>query len=441
MNKEEDKNKKEERANQIGLRLPVIGKIQIESFETILEDRNIEIFPRDLTDLEGKIGKYLLTSEEVDKILDLLFPGEDVFEDEKIKAIANGKNIEKTPLILKLFTLDSRGDGDENNQYLISAWANLMLDLGEFKLDLDLESIGIKRELSFTRSTYSPGLSREKDHYSLYAQFDPDKKLLDEIWKRILGKDTVVVLIDDDDDFGSQCGIPGKEKIQPSKKQIQRRLHLGTKIWIAPGEHYEEELVKSCIKNIIESFKKIENEKKKLVFVVDLLYKKKHNGTNTSINRIKGPQLIRYIRDGLSDSQQLSPLIIGFTGGKSPFIINSAVRAGADVVIMKERGRGFHGEGHDQTGSYSELSSRIDPGGLFDLLWALSKNLSRWRFIESLHICVKNTIKDQRYNYEPVLKKLFSPIEDESPFWRKFLKEWSRNVDDLLIRSILFNKK
>jgi hypothetical protein len=439
MNKEEDKNKEKVREIQPGLRLPVIGKVHIESFETILEDRNIEILPWDLNDLERKIGNYLLASGEIDKILDLLFPETDDFKNKKIRPIVYGKNIEEAPLVLKLFEVDAHEEKGGENRRQISAWANLMLDLGEFKLDLD--SSALKKELSFTCSTYTPGSPQDKDYYSLYAQFAPhakfapDKELLSEIWERILGKDTVIVLIDDDNDFGSQCGISEKEKIQPSKKIITKEPKLGTKIWIAPGEQYEKKFVDNCIKTIIDSFKKIEDEKKKLVFVVDLLYKKKHE--KTSINRIEGTELIQDIR---ADSR-VSPLIIGFTGGKSPFIINSAARAGADVVIMKERSRGFHGEGHSQTGGYYEVSSRIDSGGLFDVLWAISKNISRQRFLETLQNCLRENLEDLQYDYNRIMEKLFFSIEDESPFWRKYLKEWGRKTDDLLIMSVFQERK
>ena len=115
MNKE-DKDKKEERANQIGLRLPVIGKVHIESFKTILEDQNIEILPNYLTDLEGKIGKYLLASNEINKILYLLFPGKDDFKDGKIQPIVYGKNIETAPLVLKLFEVDAHEEKSGDNR-------------------------------------------------------------------------------------------------------------------------------------------------------------------------------------------------------------------------------------------------------------------------------------------------------------------------------------
>lgn len=418
------------------LKLPLIGDIKIECF-SLFENNNIEIPLVHLesglfSKLEKALGDYLFDSNGYIKVLDLLFPSRKAINIEKVEAIVyeskktgEPNKPKKTdepdepdePLFTKIisgniYDKDVKDSNDKKNiRIRRSAWANLMLELGEFKLNL--ESDECPKDLLYTYST------SETESFALTAIFESPEVILEKIWKRILGNDVLAIFIDDDLEFKDKWGI---EKITVKAKTISNNLELGKKLWFNPGTKNIQKNTKDAVKKIIKWFEKQKSKEKKLVFIVDLLYKKE------GINRIEGDKLIGFMRKEF----RVNPLIIGFTGGKSPFIINSAVKAGADIVIMKER---------PNSGSGTTTHNQSDPGGLFDLLWALSKDISRWRFLESYRKIVKEKINKQDFYYAPVLDKLFFSIENESPFWKKYLTDWNRKIEALRIGAIIFDDK
>jgi hypothetical protein len=409
------------------LKMPLIGDVNIYPMGIIYKDNGDKgvikpvIKPvgiNDLIDFEKAIGSHLFTSGEYEKLLDLLFPEVDKFTKDKVYSIVYEQRTEDVPLIFKIFgPPDTNGDVDLPRR---SSWANLMLDLGEF--NLDKENRGFEKVLPFIYGSHA--VAGEKvEPQAIYARFESPGKILGEIWQRILGTDTVVVFIEDDPDFEEYF------QLENCSIEIPQDISVGKKYWIN-GKDYNETTIKKTIKKIIESFKKIEDKKKKLVFIVDLLYKE--GKEVNEVTKIKGTGLIQYIQGEIEEPS----LVIGFTGGKSPFIINSATKVGADVVIMKARSNSFHGASHPSPSAETVASNRIDSSGLFDLLWALSKNISRMRFLEAIRNSIPEHIGEQRFDYRPVLKSLFFSIADESPFWRKYLQDWEKQIDDILIESV-----
>jgi hypothetical protein len=437
MDEQKSGKKENNMTNKPLLKLPLIGNKKIECF-SLFKNNNIEIPQVHIesglfSKLEKALGDYLYDTKNYRIILDLLFPKPDAINIERVEAIVyESKKTDEPdepdePLFTKIISgniydcslcdKDIKDNNCKNEKDIRhSAWANLMLELGEFKLDL--ESDECPKDLRYTYST------SETESFALNAIFESPEGILEEIWSRILGDDTfdtLMVFIDDDPDFDHKWGI----KLLKYDEIDPKNFELGNRIWLNPGKDYNKEDTEREIKKIVESFEGLEekSKEKKLVFIVDLLYQKK------DINRIKGNEIIQHLRKSY---HRVNPLIIGFTGGKSPFIINSAVKAGADIVIMKER---------PSSGSGSSPHSQSDPGGLFDLLWALSKNISRWRFLESYKDFVFKNISGKDFHYEPVLDKLFFSIENESPFWKNYLSDWHREIEDLRLKAILLEGK
>jgi hypothetical protein len=255
--------------------------------------------------------------------------------------------------------------------------------------------------------------------------------MVEEIWNRILGDDIFLIFVDDNPAFADKWGLKefrenGKQNNSKQDGGFTRlRKSKENMTWLNPlkinnGENksYNHLDTKKKIIDKIQLYLKKRPEALP-VLVVDLLIKDKGD-----INRIKGDNLITELRNELNTNA----LIIGFTGGKSPFVINSAVKAGADIVIMKERGETIdipnsHGSGN--------------PGGLFDLLWALSQNISKWRFLEKYKEFAENKFSEDKRFYRPVLEQLFFSIENESPFWRKYLTDWQKEMENLRLKSIM----
>jgi hypothetical protein len=404
------------------LKVPLIGDVNVAPFEEIYEERSIEMLPvdEDLFLLEKEIGNHLFVSGEYIKILNLLFPEVAEFTKKNVYSIIYERKTGTAPLIFKNFGIDSPGDDSDEAKAKRSVWANLMLDLGEFNLDKD--NGGYEKNLPYIYMSNST-TGEQTGYCAIYARFESSGELLKEIWERILGDDTVAVFIEDDPEFGELFNL----------ESDTQKIELGKKYWINAGEEYDGIAIKKKITKLIGSFRKIgeekkaKKEKKKLVFIVDLLYKK------DGINRIKGTDLLRHIRETSVEAS----FVIAFTGGKSPFIINSAAKVGADAVIMKARSNGLFADGHYLPGSETIASNKIDSSGLFDLLWVLSKNLSRLRFLETVRQIVDDNKKCKEFDYKNVLDKLFFSIEDESPFWRNYLRVWAKDIDDILFESVL----
>ena len=421
-------------ADQAILKLPLIGKINDICCLNLLE-KKVEFpgrgqeEPEGLEDFERALGDYLLGEEKYKEILDLLFPAKKDLALKKVKNLVIDRQGEEVPLFAKTFL---RGSGKFVKPLpgeLRSAWSNLMLDLGEFKLakHFDLLQGCIAAELNYTYS-----ISDQPNNFFVFnARFDHSQEINEEIWDRILGieketkADTFVVFIDDSGAFSKKWGLGIENYIKIDESTgLPNNFKLGQKTWLKPEGSYPEKMLEEVIKRISELYEKEEVDNKKLVFVVDLLYRRKED----SIESIEGDTLIRYLRNEFKSN----PFIIGFTGGQSPFIINSAVKAGADIVIMKQRGKSY---------AIGSSHSMGNPGGLFDLLWALSKNISRWRFLELYKELAEKEAWGKGFNFQPVLDKLFFSIENESPFWRNFLQDWQRNLEDLRLKSILFSQQ
>lgn len=430
-------------ADQAILKLPLIGNIGVIDCLDFLENK--VVFPRrgqeepeGLEDVERVLGDFLLGEKKYKKILDLLFPAKMDLAVGKVKSIVIDRQVDQVPLIAKTFLSGSCKSvnplpGKLQPGELRSAWSNLMLDLGEFKLGKQFDQLQgcIASELNYAYSTSD----QPNSFFVFNARFDDSQEINEEIWDRILGTeketkafaDTFVVFIDDSEDFSEKWGLGIKNLIKIDKSTIQpNNFRLWQKTWLKPEGSYPEQRLKQVINRIFEFFEMKAVASKKLIFVVDLLYQSEDN--NSSIESIEGDTLIRYLRNEFN----ANPLIIGFTGGESPFIINSAVKAGADIVIMKQRGKSYAIGSSHSTGN---------PGGLFDLLWALSKNISRWRFLESYKCLAELKDWGDRFNLQLVLDKLFFSIENESPFWRNFLQDWQRNLEDLRLKSILFSQQ
>lgn len=413
-------------ADQAILKLPLIGKIDDICCLNLLGNtvefpRRGQEEPEGLEDFERALGDFLLGSGKYKKIIEMLFPDQKDLQVEKIKNLLIGQPVEPMPLFAKIFLGDGRKP-DPQKRHLRSAWCNLMLDLGEFKLAKRFDRLydSIAAELNYTYSTSD----QPTKFFVFNVRFDVSEEINKEIWDRILGGDTFVVFIDDNEDFSKTWNLGIKNRIKVDKSTIQpKEFKLEQKTWLKPEGSYPDKNLEEVIKRISELYEEKKVDNKKLVFVVDLLYRMKEE----SIESIEGDNLIRNLRNEFN----ANPLIIGFTGGQSPFIINSAVKAGADIVIMKQRGKSYNiGSSH----------SMGNPGGLFDLLWALSKNISRWRLLESYKSLAEDGTLGKWFNFLPVLDKLFFSIENESPFWRNFLQEWQRNMEDLRLKSILFSR-
>ncbi|MCX6579440.1 MAG: hypothetical protein NT166_04590 [Candidatus Aminicenantes bacterium] len=420
------------------LRLPLIGRFErIDILDTVgkiveLDSHDKEVH-KVLQNFELALGDYLLDSGEYQKILDLLFPN---LEKADVKELFNW-SISDFPLFLWGFAKSSSesnfpGNKKNEKERLSSGWSALMLELGEFKLDEQFKEL--KNEINYLMQYFC---GKRNEYSVLYAMFEDNMEIINKIWERILGDDICLIFIDDEVDFDKRWGIGHVNKIERDKSDFKKFKTSPTennKIWINPVLKDKDEKVKFGYNRDLTRDKVIEiiNQKcaektggKLPVLIIDLLYLDEE-----CINKIEGDNLIRDLRKEFpgGHEREMTPLIVGFTGGKSPFVINSAVKAGADIVIMKERGETIeipnaHGSGN--------------PGGLFDLLWALSQNISRWRFLEKYKKFAENEFKTDKHFYRPVLERLFLSIENESPFWRKYLSDWQRDIENLRLQAIL----
>jgi hypothetical protein len=421
------------------LKLPLIGKIEkIECLDAL--NKRVE-FPASGTQTEKhylaekiqkSLGDYLWDSEQYLHIIDLLFPRAVDINVEEIVHFYFKERLWRNNKTFPLFTwVFAKDDVKEDMPLdLSAAWSALMLELGEFYLGECFSHLPKEIVKSFLPYLYSHA-EKPDEHNVLYALFTSHPDLVKNIWERIAGDDILLVFIDDKETFDDRWGLSGlvdKVKRSESTGMEFEGYNIKTnKIWVNPVANasggsntrgYSNEVTKEEIDKILQS--KLADDSKNLlpVLVVDLLF-----NDNEGINKIEGDNLIEELRNELD----INPLIIGFTGGRSPFVINSAVKAGADIVIMKERGDivgipGSHGSGSS--------------GGLFDLLWALSKNISRWRFLEKYKELLPKKLEEDKDFYISVLKKLFFSIENESPFWRRYLRDWQRDIENIRLEAI-----
>ncbi len=419
------------------LKLPLIGNIgKIETLDAV--DSVIELPGDDgddqevLDDLENALGAYVLDTKKYKEILKCLFPDKTYFETENIKRIVYNGDIKDAPLFTWIFdraqhadfNLDvSENDGkklDRQRKYK-SAWSNLLLDLGEFHLDEQFN--GDPEWLAKKIPAVAFRENQQAESFVPLACLGSDKDVMTKIWSR-LDKDSLLVFIDDQKDFNARWGL-GIEPVV-NLADLESKLNdqdAPNRLWLRPSdENYKEtdtkELIKVTVDNLYKKKKHSTPSVNKLIFIVDLLFKK------NNINRIKGDNLIKFLREEIDEEV----FIIGFTGGQSPFVIDSAVKAGADIVIMK---------GRSADARIGSTHSTCNPGALFDLLWGLSKNINRMRFLEAYKKLVKDDHCQPDFTYRAVINKLFFGIENESPFWQKYLRNWMREIEDVRLRSLL----
>jgi len=358
-----------------------------------------------LEKIEESLGRYVKYLKN--EILDYFFPDEALVEEWANYLLkGNKKTLHILPLPLyvvprlaqKLESISERGS------YFDNAWANLMLELGIFSLD--------EKSSFFNPSFY---YKFNDEYYILNALIrNPDGKIMDEIWKRIVGekKKANLIFVDDDNKFREKWHLPDNENNKLVDLICPKAI---SKDKNKENNEYTLEGLQETIEN------KLSDENASLnILIIDLMFKKKKDN-NSEVKAIIGDVLIRNLRQ-----RRKKIFIIAFTGGDSPFIINSAEKNGADIVVFKARGLNDKFiSGHTPIGTEK---------GVFDLLWAISWNITVYRFFEYYkEIIEKNT---KQFIYEPLPEYFFSNLENVTPFWKSYLKDWITNVDDIRIKKI-----
>lgn len=405
-------------AKALKLKLPLIQLCQIDKEQNLFRDCFGSYSGKDAEKIRGvedELGNYTRDSSLMAAILKFLFP-----EGSDVKGIArspggNKQDGQSLPLIgFHLdgqFKAESGGKRQKKDRWA-SAWANLMYNLGEFNLDeIYLEHI----------EALIPHIYKFQDNWHVWWASIPEAEdIIRDIWKRISGQELQIVFVDDDKDFsrlflGDKYGKDGAnpalleidlERDRPlNEKDLEHSL-----LWINPGESYCEKEVQSQIDYIVKNTKG-----ELLVFVIDLIFRQ---GKETNV--IKGDALIKYLRDSGKNV-----LVVGLTGGTSPFIINSAEKAGADIVVFKKRG--------DDPVNVAGHSSGGNPVGVFDLLWAISWNVSVWRLLEAYK---NNYTSGHEKDFRNIALDFFPSIENVSPFWKEYLKGWQTAINNEKIRRL-----
>lgn len=395
----------------VQLKIPMIGglKLMTDPGGWYTDDQNQLI-----KKIEDRLGEVIKKKKSFKEFFNFLFP---VNIDKILQSKSWASSLFTYPLLLNHnHTEDSPVEGI-NYQ---AAWANLMYDLGEFRIAGLTNSKLIQ---SVMPHIYKKG----DDWHSWWANFQNASDILRAIWKRLAMLDVQVVFIDDDPEFRSQFlgGDENPDSVEYKCNNCDLPSNAKPLIFMNTGPSYEEKKVKDIIGEIIK--KNDENDSKLLVFVVDLIYKTSlsregsANGKRSHIiNFLKGDSLIEYIRSIKKDS-----LIIGFTGGTSPFIINSAEKAGADIVTFKKRGS----EQVDTSGHTAGGNSV----GIFDLLWAISWNVSVWRLLKASQ---KKHMEGKDGNFKNLVRKFFPDLENISPFWKACIEEWKMQINNEKIRNL-----
>ena len=429
------------------LKLPLIGIKEISKPPAFIHELFREYKKADnqkIREWEDEFGKYIKYTEQLKTSIDFLFPIKENITNivQKFNEGAPLEIEEQKSLPLFGYHLDrlvqiSKGKKEQWK----SAWANLMYNLGEFKLDeiffdqndKDNEEKDIedndnqknsKKESDDNRDKniqpinieeIIPHIYKLEDNWHVWwANIPEPEGTIKKIWDRISHQEVQIISVDDDPYFADLFLGGENSKL--------KRIHLKNKkdlyppeldhnlIWINPGTPYKKEEVQNQIDYIVEK-----SRKDLLVFVIDLIFKKSQES-----NVIKGDELIKYLRGIKRDA-----LIVGITGGTSPFIINSAEKAGADIVVFKKRG----GDPENIAGH----SSGGNPIGIFDLLWAVSWNVSVWRLLEEYK---RNYINNNHSEFENIAVKFFSNIDNASPFWKKYLDKWKTDINKEKIKRL-----
>ena len=368
-----------------------------------------------IRELETALGNYIKITRRYEEILTFLFPDLSEIEAISQRMVGAGSiSKEKDKLPLFVYQLDKYievGKREEGvNVDKISAWASLMYDLGEFRIDeLDHR---ISRELI-------PHIYGFDDlYYTWWANIPKAEGIVKKIWERLGGNDVCIVGIDDDINFpehflGSEFNNDNPDLLRLNKGKLfsgagNRDSYL---IWLNSHIPYDQKWISEQIEEIVE-YKK----KKLIVFVVDLIFKKENKS-----QVIEGDKLINTLRA----RKDINMLVVGLTGGTSPFIINSAEKAGADIVVFKKRG--------DDPVNVAGHSSGGNPVGVFDLLWAISWNVSVWRLLETYK---NNYTSGHEKDFRNIALDFFPSIENVSPFWKEYLAGWQTAINNEKIRRL-----
>lgn len=367
-----------------------------------------------IQELEKNWGDYIKFTGRLEEVLNLMFPTTDDIQG-IAKLISQRQLNVKKQKSLPLFSYDLENlikISKVGKEQWASAWANLMYELGEFKLDEIILEKNKETISCLDIDEVIPYIYKfENNWYVWWANILDARGTIRGIWERITGDEVQIIAVDDDPNFsdlffGNKPNSP-LLSIGPGETKKLYSTGLGhSLIWINPGTPYSGDNVKKQIRHIIK-----QSKKDLLVFVIDLIFKK---GPESNI--IKGDGLIKYLRNFENDR---NVQIVGFTGGSSPFIINSAEKAGADIVVFKNRG----GDPENKAGH----SSGGSPVGVFDLLWAISWNVSVWRLLEEYK---RNYLKNEKSEFENIARKFFSSTENASPFWKKYLDEWKTEINN-----------
>ncbi|MGD2086354.1 MAG: hypothetical protein PVH61_09245 [Candidatus Aminicenantes bacterium] len=425
----------------IKLKLPLIGIKEISTSPAFIHELFREYKKADnqkIIEWEKEFGRYIKYTEQLKTPIDFLFPIPESITNivQKLNEGAPLEIVKQRSLPLVCYHLDGLIQISKvKKEQWKSAWANLMYDLGEFKLD---EIFFDQNEKNNEENGKTENDKMDKDirHINIedliphiyklgdnwhvwWANIPEAQETIEKIWNRITREEVQIISVDDDPNFAdlflgtkqnkALLPIEIKEKDDLDKKDISRNL-----IWINPITHYTGATgakVKQQIDHIIDESKKDHL----LVFVIDLIFKESQESTV-----IKGDELIRHLRN-----KKRNVLIVGITGGTSPFIINSAEKAGADIVVFKKRGGDPENiVGHSRGGN---------PIGVFDLLWAVSWNVSVWRLLEEYK---KNYINKKNSEFENIAAKFFSNTENASPFWKIYLDEWKTEINKEKIKRL-----
>jgi hypothetical protein len=373
--------------------------------------------------LEKIWGNYARFTGRLDDILEIMFPTAHDIQKETAKLIYQSHLSTEKQELLPLFCYHLNRSIkilDQNKEQWASAWADLMYDLGEFKLDeIPLDKIN-KNTPYVDIDDIIPHIYKSGNNWHvLWGSISEAGDIIRDIWDRIAGEEVQIIGVDDDKNF-ADLFLGTKKRPALLTMEIEEKGNLykddidNNLIWIKPKTPYPAAEVKQQIDHIIN-----ESKKELLVFVIDLIFKRSRES-----NVIKGDELIRHLRN---NDKKKKILIVGITGGTSPFIINSAEKAGADIVVFKKRGgdpENIAGTGHSGGGN---------PVGVFDLLWAVSWNVSVWRLLEEYK---KNYINNKNNEFENIAVKFFSNIENASPFWKKYLDKWKTDINKEKIKRL-----
>ncbi len=409
------------------LKIPLLGIEKLyKYFDDISFDSEKEKKQKVKT-LEKAYGYYLAHyTGLLKKVLDVFFPvSENYLKNYYLKEkFEEGVNIEKIPLFLYTLLRFEKvilNNSENNNFSYRTAWAQLMYELGEFGID----------DIKINLQGIIPNIFKDNNnHYIWWANIPDAGDIVYKIWtERILSKDNDVKIIFIDDDDAFDKNFIGRKLDDGENNNFNYDLKKDKNIyWINPQKNLEPEKFTKELKKYVLN----DNEYVLKVFVIDLVYKKveKKNEKNFEYETIVGDILINEIRKNFKNS-----LIVAFTAGSSPFVVNSAVNYGADIVIFKNRG-------NDETFSHGH-SPGGNPVGLFDLLWAVSWNVSVWRFLEFYKQKYEEDDNVQLINF-PI--KFFgrrngSVFDNVSSFWKGYLRKWEEKINKAQLNRVFKNER